>query len=191
MLSCTEDKIPVEFRKSLISAVCRSKTAKTLGDYIEEKRRPKPSFEILSTDRFSAFKNDNSCWIIRDGKEKLVVETKHRITNKETWREEYMISECEYITFEEGVRRMRESGWIVTVKQVLPEWPLASQGMKFKHLPTGLVYIVTKLYGKTWLNSITEGNVYAEPVDTGYVSFTLGDLVKEDPNTEPQDWEII
>ena len=70
-------------------------------------------------------------------------------------------------------------------------WPRAWQGMKVKHLPTGLVYIVTRLYEKTWLNNITEGNVYAEPVVTGYISFTLGDLLKSVPNASPKDWKIV
>ena len=72
-----------------------------------------------------------------------------------------------------------------------PAWPLAKQGMKVKHLPSGDVYIVTKLYEKTWLNDMINGNVYAEPVDTGYLSFTLGDLLKEDPDTSPEDWQIV
>jgi len=151
--------------KMMIGVLCQiyNNSAGELADYIEEKRRPKPTFEVLSTDNFSIYKNSKDTWLVRDGKEAVVVASGSPSFD-DHWEDACLFDDYVACSFEEGVRRMREAGWDVTVTQVKPEWPIVKKGNRVMN-PEGEIYIVAVISPfSLGLIDISDGERWTEPV---------------------------
>ena len=168
---------PQEIRKPLLDKLCEvhQKTPGQLADWIEEQRRPKPKFEVLSTDRFLA--EFTSLWVVRGNQEAWVVgvgglDLRPSPVEFHKWHPTFKGS-ADWLTFDEGIRRMREAGWDVQVKQVeppappKPQWPTVKAGDKVKHESFG-TYIVAQIDSHSAaLICLESGNRWSAPCDVG------------------------
>lgn len=199
LISADASEFPAAIRKPLLDKLCEvhQKTPGQLADWIEEQRRPKPKFEVLSTDRFLGYETDPSLWLVRGEQETWVV---HRCwkTNKvvptsmQTWARTFK-GGANWLTFHEGIRRMREAGWDVQVKQVeppappKPTWPNVTMGDKVKHVRRGVFIVSVFDVNKIGLTSIETGCRWTAPID-----LTFGEHVSLEKLTgcfgQAEDW---
>lgn len=182
-----DSDFPQEIRKPLLDKLCEvhQKTPGQLADWIEEQRRPKPKYEILSTDVFWGDTDDNvSVFVVREGREALLVDCDGEKWTNEHWEDHSPqgMGCLSHIAFDEGIRRMRQAGWDVQVKQVeppKPQWPMVKMGDKVKHRTSG-VFIVAQVDTHKAALIGPDGNRWSRPADMAEIGtreYSLEDLV--------------
>jgi len=151
--------------------------------------------EILSTDRFTGYRHDKSVWLVRDGKEKVIVTTHNEIKIDDRWVPEWNTPLYPEIPFEEAITRLRQAGYEVTVKQVEPQWPSVTRGDRVK-APDGEEWLVAILEtGKFGLVNLKDGSRWSNPVkynyDTNKSVISLKDLVNTNGYNAKYVWKLI
>jgi hypothetical protein len=150
--------------------------------------------EILSTDRFTGYRHDKSVWLVRDGKEKVVVTSHNEIKTDDRWVPEWNTPFYPEIPFKEAITRLREAGYEVTVKQVEPQWPLVTRGNQVES-PDGQRWLVAIIEpGKFGLVSLKDGARWSDPISYGSnpnLIMSLKDLVNRNAYNSQYVWKLI